>query len=299
MSEIELSESDLEVGAHVEYTALGGLLGDDETHSGTISEIRTRTVQHVSEPDEERMVVVLSDEDEEHEVRAKTLTQQQTNESDNSGFRVDAFVRADADGDENEDDEPEVVTDGGEDVSGIVTDADIEAAIESNDDPDHEDAYTVEDVREVLAAIHTDIIGWWDDHQDAIDDGAYEIAHEDRDVIVLAESGHFWGEQFEAMQIGDEHGILHSIVVSLHHTAARKCCDYSWSVKTPVVVAKTAEFRAGEQQVLREIGRRTDQFGSVARAVDTIATETHGIQKSAWANLTGRNPSTVSRMTDN
>lgn len=178
-----------------------------------------------------------------------------------------------------------------------VTDADIEAAIESKDDPDHPNAYTVGEVRDVLATINADIIEWWGEHQDAIDDGAYDVVHEDKDVIVLAEGGHFWSEQLDAMDLGDEHGVLYSLIVSLHHTAARKHCDYSWSALTPVVVEKTDEFRAGEQNVLREIARRTKETGSVARAVDQLATETHGWSKGNWARLTGRNPSTVTRMT--
>jgi hypothetical protein len=293
MSEIELTESDLEVGAYVEYTAVGGILAEDKTHRGNISDLRTETVQHASEPDGERTVVVLSDGDDEHEVSAKTLIEEKTNESDNSGFRVDEFVPAE------DEDEPEVVTDGGEDVTDHLTDAEIQDAIEQHDDTDHPDAHTVDDVRDVLARINADIIGHWDLHQDALDEGAYEIVHEDDDVIVMAEGGHFWGEQFDAMQLDDEGGILRSIIVNLQHVAARKHCDYSWSTSTPVVVRKTGDFRAGEQQVLREIARRTDEYGSVARAVDTLATETHGWSKGNWATLTGRNPSTVTRTTDN
>lgn len=180
-----------------------------------------------------------------------------------------------------------------------LTDAEIESAIEQHDDTDHPDAYSVEQVRDILDDINADIIDHWNLHQDAIDEGAYEIVHEDSDVIVLAESGHFWGEQFSAMEIGDEHGILQSIIKNLQHVAARNHCDYSWSTSSPVVVEKTDEFRAGEQNVLREVARRTEELGSVARAVDTLATETHGWSKSNWASLTGRNPSTVTRMTDN
>jgi len=180
-----------------------------------------------------------------------------------------------------------------------LTDAEIESAIEQHDDTDHPDAYSVDEVRDVLDRINSDILDHWDLHQDAIDDGAYEIVHEDGDVIVLAEGGHFWNEQFEAMDIGDEHGILHSIVVNLHHVAARNRCDYSWSVSTPVVVEKSDDFRSGEQNVLREVARRTNELGSVARAVDSLATETHGWKKGNWARLTGRNPSTVTRTTDN
>jgi len=180
-----------------------------------------------------------------------------------------------------------------------LSDAEIKEAIERHDDTDHPDAYSVKEVRDVLARINADILDHWDLHEDAIDDGAYEVVHEDRDVIVLAEGGHFWTEQFDALDIGDEHGILHSIVVNVHHIAARNHCDYSWSVSTPVVVGKTDDFCAGEQNVLREVARRTEELGSVARAVDTLATEVHGIQKSNWATLTDRDASVVTRMTDN
>jgi len=177
-----------------------------------------------------------------------------------------------------------------------ITNTEIESAIEKNDDSDHPNAATVEEVRETLAEINADVIDWWSEHQDAIDDGAHEIVHEGSGVIVLADhSGHFWREQLDAMAIEDE--ALRTIIISLHHTAARKRCDHSWSAVNPVIVAKTDEFKAGEQQVLREIARRTAEEGSVARAVDQLATEVHGWSKSNWASLTDRNPSTLTRTT--
>jgi hypothetical protein len=108
------------------------------------------------------------------------------------------------------------------------------------------DAYTVAEFRDVLDRINEDIIDHWDLHRDAIDDGYYKIVYEDRDVIVLADDGHFWNEQFDAMESGDEHGILNNIVVNLQHVAARNHCDYSWSVSTPVVVETTDYVRDGE-----------------------------------------------------
>jgi hypothetical protein len=192
----------------------------------------------------------------------------------------------------------ELATDGGEDTTDDLTDGEITESIERHDDPDHPDAATVEAVRDVLARINDDVLAHWDAHQDAIDDEALDIVYEDRDSIVLADrSGHFWNEQFDALDIDDDP--LRTVIKSLHHARARARCDYSWSAVDPVVVRKTVGFRAGEQQVLREVARRTQEYGSVARAVDTLATETHGWSKSLWASLTGRNPSTVTRMTDN
>jgi len=125
-----------------------------------------------------------------------------------------------------------------------LTTAEIEEAIERHDDPDHEDANTVEDVTNALAEINADIIEHIDLHRDAIEEGAHEVVHEDDDVIVLADPGHFWGEQFDAMEIDEEQ--LCTIVVNLHHVAARNVCDYNWSVSDPVVIAKTEAFEAAE-----------------------------------------------------
>jgi len=181
-----------------------------------------------------------------------------------------------------------------------VTDTEIESAIERNDDADHPDAYSVAEVRSALYDVTSDVLEYWDLHEDAIDDGALEVVHEDDDVLVLADhSGHFWTEQFDALDIEDEHDIMVTIVSSLHHTAARKHCDHSWSVTAPVVVDKTELFATGEAHVLREVARRTEEFGSVARAVDSLAVDVHGWSKSMWADLTDRNASTVTRTTDN
>lgn len=175
----------------------------------------------------------------------------------------------------------------------------IETAIEQQDTPGHPDAYTVGEIEHSLDAINTDILEHWDLYEDGIDDGAHDIVFEDENVIVLADSsGHFWREQLEVTDIElDDHGILHSIIVQVHHGLARQHCDHSWSAVDPVVIEKSHEFKGGEQRALREIARRTEQTGSVARAVDQLATEVQGWSKSQWARQTGRNPSTVTRTT--
>jgi len=52
------------------------------------------------------------------------------------------------------------------------------------------------------------------------------------------------------------------------------------------------------EDLLDEIAHRTAELGSVARAVDTLATDEFGRSKSEWADETDRNPSTISRTTD-
>jgi hypothetical protein len=187
-----------------------------------------------------------------------------------------------------------VATDGG--VESAVTTTEIEDAIRQHDDPDHEDAATAAEVKRALGRINEDILAFWSEHQDAIDGGHMEVVAETRDMIVLADhTGHFWSEQFRADGLNDEP--LQRIITTLHHEMARRYSDRSWSASSPVVVQKPPEFRAGERGVLREIARRTEETGSVARAVDQLATEVHGWAKGDWARQTGRNPSTVTRTT--
>lgn len=286
MSEIELTESDLEVGAHVEYTALGGLLGDDETHSGTITELRTRTVQHVSEPDEERTIVVLSDGDEEHEVRAKTLTQQETNESDNSGFRVDAFVPADADKD---DDDPEIVTDGGEDLTAHVDDATIEDAIESNDDSGHPDAWAIEEVRDALAQVQRSFEGFWSEHMDGVEDGSLEVVSDDGDIVVFADhAGCGWGEEMDALELDREADrTLGRILQQIQHEIARERTDYSWSTADPFVVRKPEGARDGQRYVEAVVNGLMREGLSPGQAWAVYGVHVLGYSRNKWASMCG------------
>ena len=179
-----------------------------------------------------------------------------------------------------------------------LTTEEIEEKIAQHDYPDQENPKTVDDVVAALDAINVDIIEHLDLHEDAIDDGAHEIVYEDDESIVLATSGHFWREQSGVMD-GIDDDILKMIVTNIHHVAAQNRCEHDLSVSETIVIAKPEATQQGEQHVFREIARRTDELGSVARAVDTFAVENHGWNQSQWAKITGRNDSTVSRTTDN
>lgn len=193
----------------------------------------------------------------------------------------------------------ELVADGGEEVM-VAADSTIQDALEAHEDTEHPDAYSVDDIRKALGAINSDIVDHWDQYNDEIDDGAYEIIHEDRKKIVLADhTGHFWNEQLEVTPEvdPDEYGILQKVILTVHHNLAQDIVTYSWSTAAPVVIYKRDRWEQGELHALCEIARRTKETGSVARAVDQYATKVHGWSKSQWAEQTGRNPSTVTRMT--
>jgi hypothetical protein len=308
MSDIELTEADLAAGAQLTWTTTNDLLGQSTTHSGEIVEIRTKSSPDVWELDEEHTRVVVDTGDEVKELTPRSLLDGLGGE--HGSLTVEEFTPADAndgqDDDANDDqdsdgeDDPDAVADGGEDVTDHIDDTAIEAAIERHDDPDHPDATTVDEVRDIVAAINRSLVECWAEHEDAIDDGHTDIVHEDRAVIVLADhTGHAWSEEFAAVGVDDE--VTQAVVKSLVHDIADRWCDHSWATAAPLVLRKPAAWRAGEEHALRAIARgtRESETGRVASSADRVATDIHGWRRSDWARLSGRNPSSVTRNLDN
>lgn len=179
-----------------------------------------------------------------------------------------------------------------------LTNDEITAQIETEIEPDHPEAPSPGEIRTALRTLNNHILNNWF-LQDALNEGIYEIRHEDSEKIIIEHNGHLWNELF--IDIGEytANGLIHRIASSIHFEAATTHCGTNWPNGNPFVIVKPTAFKTGEQHVLRKIARRTEELGSVARAVDTLATETHDWNKSQWASLTDRNPSTVSRTTDN
>lgn len=203
----------------------------------------------------------------------------------------------DADADEQDaESEPEVVADGGDDgATEHVADRDIQQAIEQHDDPEHPDACTIPEVRETLAAVNADVVDWWSEALDTVDEGGYEIVHEDRKHVVLADhTGHMWTEHLDALDIED--GILRHIVKQVHHSTARRLCDYDWSTSDPVVVRKPEAWRTGEEHALRRIAQfARESGGGIGRGVDRYATEVANWQQQQWAKATDRHRNAVGK----
>lgn len=168
-------------------------------------------------------------------------------------------------------------------TQNIITDDIIRSAIEEKDDPEHEEALTVQDARRFLEQIQQSLEEYWSDHLDGIDEGHLEIVHEDRDVIVLADNtGYGWNEELDAAGVEDD--IHRTILRTIHHSAARELTDYSWSTSNPFVFVKSALWQTAEQHVRRSIAKLTRESGSVARGVDRWATERQGLTLKKWGD---------------
>lgn len=130
---------------------------------------------------------------------------------------------------------------------------------------------------------------------DAIDDtGRTEIVIETEKYIVIAED-----DAYHSDGVADHLDLNPVKVQNTMLKKAKKLTDHDWGYAVPYVIEKPATYRAGERHILRQIAERTDKFGSVARAVDTLAVDRYGYSQSDWAKESGRDRSTVSRTTNN
>lgn len=185
---------------------------------------------------------------------------------------------------EDDDDEPEIVADGGEDVTEHVDDETIAAAIEKHDDPEHPDALTTEEVRDYLAGIQQSFDGYWDEHMDALEDGALEVVADDGGIIVFADhTGHGWSEVLDAVGIDDE--IARSVIMSIHHKAASKHTDYSWSTVEPFVVRKPDH--GGQRYVEALVNSLMREGLSPGQAWAVYGVHVAGHSRNAWASMCG------------
>jgi hypothetical protein len=131
-----------------------------------------------------------------------------------------------------------------------ITDADIEQAIEQHDDPDHEDANTVDDIRTLLAIIQRGVEESWMGRMRELETGNAELIADHDDVVVIAT-----GEIDTALEELEHHPdvdidqITRDVVSATMHNAARRLSDYDWSHVYPLVARKPESRAAGEVYV--------------------------------------------------
>jgi uncharacterized protein YoaH (UPF0181 family) len=133
-----------------------------------------------------------------------------------------------------------------------VTDEAIEGAIDQHDDPDHPDALTVEDARDLLAHVQSDAETVWAEWMDSIERNDSHVVAEDDGVVVL-DTGERDAvsralETYDGPVTVDD--IAERVVSSVHHRAAEQIdTEYNWGHTYPLVVRKPESFDAGQRYV--------------------------------------------------
>ena len=209
----------------------------------------------------------------------------------------DAFEASDED-DENDESEPELVCDGGEDVTDHVSDAAIEAAIEDCDDTEHPDCTTVVEVRDLLSALQRNIVEGWAVYMDHVENGDIELVAQEDDVVVFATGEHRMYDQElgslpdEVADISDD--VTRDVLNVLMHKLARQYSNYEWGYSYPLVVRKPKTADAERRYIEAVVNSLQREGLSPAQAWAVYGVDVCGYSQRQWATRTGRAESTIS-----
>ena len=197
---------------------------------------------------------------------------------------------------DDDDDKAELVADGGEDVTNHIDDATIEGAIAQHDDPDHEDALTVGEVRDILATIQQSVETMWGEWVDNIQRGDSTVVTETADLIVLdAGERNPIRDELDAHSDLPDDRIARTVVTAIMHELARQHTDHNWGVTYPLVTRKPEDVGDGQAYVEAVINGLIDRGLSAGQAWAYYGCEIKGESQSAWARRQGRDQSQISK----
>lgn len=198
----------------------------------------------------------------------------------------DEFGAGEGDGDEGN--EQEIACDGGEDVTNHVDDEVITEAIEKHDDPDHEDATTVAEVRDILAALDESVRVHWGEWLDSIESGETNVVAEADELIVL-DTGTIdkIREEIEHHPEVEADGPTVDVVSAVMHEVAREHSDHDWGVTYPFVVRKSGSFVGGQAYVEAVLNGLQQRGVSPGQAWAYYGVKVRGHSRNQWASRCG------------
>lgn len=194
----------------------------------------------------------------------------------------DDFGPVEDDGDEDEDN-PVIVADGGEDVTEHFDDETIEDAIQQHDDHDHEDALSVPEVRDILVKIQQSVEEFWGEWVDNIESGDSTVVAETEDLIIL-DTGEInvVHQEMEHHPDIDDDQIARSIVTTVMHQAIPRSVDHDYQVTYPFIVRKPENFDAGQEYVETVVNGLQRRGLSPGQAWAYYGVDIRGNSRNSW-----------------
>lgn len=288
----ELTTEDITTGTELVYQGPSVDFTNDRDYRkpvrGTVVDIAEETKHLVSDTIEQTMVIIETEDGEEKRVDIENFVGE-------TEFRV-GIIHAPSE-DDQDDDEQEIVTDGGEDVTDHVDDETIEAAMKDHlnvlghdEDPD------VEDIRDAVAWVQQGMAEAWSDWLTSVEHNEAQIVFEDSETVVFATGeDNVPRRDLRDYYDGELHEMTPEIVSLVHHKLARDICDYDWSYTYPLVIRKPESFDAGQQYVESIISGLQKSGLSPAEAWAYYGVEIRGNSQSSWARRAGKDQSTINR----
>ncbi|MFW5896198.1 MAG: hypothetical protein ACOCUA_02320 [archaeon] len=174
-------------------------------------------------------------------------------------------------------------------LNDYIDDGTIEAAIDQYDDPDHPDALTVADVREMLAVVSQSHREGWDITMDNVEDGDTRLVAETDDLLVLDTGAHETAIEDYELVTGEDLDTIERRVLSqvIHALAGEHAPEHNWGVAHPAVMVKHDGVGDGERYVEAVINSLCDRGLSPGQAWAYYGVEIRGNSRNQWARRMG------------
>jgi uncharacterized protein YoaH (UPF0181 family) len=284
----DLAEADITTGTELVYQGPSVDFTNDRDYRpavrGTVVDIVEETKHLVSDTIEQTMVIIETEGGDEERINIGNLVGE-------TEFRVGVVGAEDEDdqGADDESGEGEIVTDGG--AESPITDADIEAAIQSHDDPGHPDALTVGDVRALLDALQRDVEQTWGEWMDLVERDVAQVIADTGDAVVLATGERKLYDEILGADRTERpvayDAITADVVNAAIHNAAERLTDRNWGYSYPMVITKPDGARGGEGYVTAIIHNLMRRGLSPGQAWAYYGVEIRGYSRNAWASRCG------------
>lgn len=128
------------------------------------------------------------------------------------------------------------------------TDEEIQAVIDHYDDPEHPDALTISDARELLATLQETLEDEWDEYTTAIREDTLSVARDTGSLVVFEDPERTrWTQLLDAVQLYNQ--VERTILRVIHHQAAKRLTERDFDGTDPLVVRKPQSALAGQRLV--------------------------------------------------
>lgn len=186
-----------------------------------------------------------------------------------------------------------------DELTAHISDDRITAALEKHDDPEHPDAASVADIRELLAWLQKSTEEVWGQWMSNVRDGSTTVVSVNDDLVVFDTGEHdVVRRDLRECYDGDvpTDDVTLTVVSQVMHDVAETFSDRDWGHSYPYVALLPEDGLAGRDFTESYIQWLMSECGlSGGVALDYYMVELRGHSQNSWAKAAGKDQGTVSQ----
>ena len=167
-----------------------------------------------------------------------------------------------------------------------VADEELRAVIEHYDDPDHPDALTVREARDLLADVQRAVEDRWAEYLERVRTGDLAVVRDTGSVVVFRDpTRRAWDELLDAVDCYDQ--VDRTVARVSHHQAATRLLDREFEGADPLLVRKPEDADAGQRFVEAVVTRLLRAGVPPEEAWAYYGLEVRGYDLQEWTDRCG------------